>query len=145
MSTLRSGQNDSAEWGAHEHVSDAAKAHAQQLVHQVGSVDLAKHALDVMDEVIKNPADPLKSIDQTDRQMNFCHSLGFESRDELFGRSTATPSNDGKHWFESQLGDGSWVVWNEEDLQADRHFASHEEALTTVPHDDKLSGSSSLG
>jgi len=145
MSTMRTDRNNSTDWGAHEHVADSAKAHAQQLVEHVGSVDLAKQALDAVGETIQNPADPLKSVGQTDRQKNFCQSLGFASRDELILHSTPTASNDGKDWFETELSDGSWVVWNGDDLQADRHFASRDEALASVPHEDTLSGSSLLG
>lgn len=145
MSTLRKNRKDDSEWGDHEHVSESVKADAQRLVEQVGSVDLAKQAVDSVGQVSANPADPLKSLEKSDRQQNFFHSLGFESRDELFQRSASTPSNDGKHWYETELNDGSWVVWNDEQLQADRHFASRDEALASVPHDDTLTGSSLLG
>ena len=145
MSTLRSDRTNSADWGDHEHVADSAKAQAQQLVEQVGSVDLAKQALDAVGELMQNSADPLKSVEQTDRQKNFCQALGFESCEELVQHSSPTASNDGKDWFETELSDGSWIVWNQHDLQADRHFASRDEALASVPHEDKLSGSSLLG
>ncbi len=145
MSTLRSDHDKASDWGIHEHVTDSAKSHAQQLVEEVGSVDLAKHAVDVAGEAGKNSVEPVETIDESDRQRNFCHSLGFESFKELKRRSTSASSNDGKDWFETELNDHSWVVWNEDALQADRHFASREEALASVPHDDELTGSSLLG
>jgi len=78
-------------------------------------------------------------------EVQLATSLGFDTFVALKERSAPIAANDGKHWFKTPIHDGSWAVWNEESLGADRHFATEQEALATVPHDDPLTGSSLLG
>jgi hypothetical protein len=130
---------ESNDWQHHEHIADSAKAHAQQLVDELGSVDLAKHAIETVGEV------PKTDSSQPERQTQLCQALNFENIEDLRAHSSPVESNDGKHWFTTELADHSWTVWRDEEFRTDRHFATRAEALASVPHDEGCSGSSLLG
>jgi hypothetical protein len=118
---------------------EMVKEHAERLVRELGSVDLAKQAVAAV-------ADTIGDLPQTEHQAAFAKANGFGTFAELQKASTAVPSNDGAHWYIVQPSSGSWVVWNEQGLQGEnRQFASREEALASVPHNDDFTGTSLLG
>ena len=59
---------------------------------------------------------------------------GFATFEELQQASTEAPSNDGHRWFLTQLKDNAWIDWVEKELDVERHYATREEALASVPH-----------
>ncbi len=100
---------------------------------------LARHAIEAAG------AEPTTDSNLSERQQQLCQSLGFRDMHDLMEHSTPIESNDGKQWFTTELADDRWVVWREEEYRVDRHFASREEALANVPHNDDFTGSSLLG
>lgn len=138
QSQTKCDSHSAAEWPSHEHVSETAKVQAQRLVEELGSVGLAKHAVEAVGEVIS-------AIPAEDRQKTFSQSLGFSSFEEVNQASAEVPANDGNHWFLTSLPDSTFAVWNDHALQADRHYSDREEALASVPHADELSGTRLLG
>ena len=122
----------------HEHVAESAKAQAQALVEEVGSVGLAKQAVEALGEAVVN----LASNENLNAPLH--ESLGFASREELDHASTPIESNDGKDWFLTALPQDAWAVWNAQHPKTDRHFNNRDEAIASIPRVDQLSGSSTL-
>jgi hypothetical protein len=91
---------------------------AHKLIHDTGSPDAAKSAVDVV-------ADRDASDFQED---HFAHRWGFASRGELRDASTALAPADGRPWWATRLKTGRWIVWNKENLAARETFASLNEA-----------------
>ena len=122
-----------------DHVSGDVAAQAQRLLNEVGSVELAKQAVDV----VGNSATP--SDDELEHKNLFALALNFESYEQLAAASEPVASNDGLPWRLTPLANDTWAVWNDSQLHLDRHYASREEALANVPHDARFSGSCLLG
>jgi hypothetical protein len=129
---------DTEDWHLHEHVADSAKVRAQALVDQVGSVDLAKQAVEAVGRAVVHLASDTSSGDTLDQ------ILGFACREELERASSPIESNDGKTWFLTQLPDCAWAVWNTQQRLSERQFNSREEAIASIPREDPLTGSSML-
>ena len=129
------------QWTNHEHVSDRGAGKAQELVREMGSQELAKQAIDAADD--SRPDDGIQPHDEM--RAAFARALGFPSFEELLTASKEIESNDGMHWYLTPLPDQHWAAWNEVQLHLDRHYASKEEALASVPHEANFSGSSLLG
>jgi hypothetical protein len=129
---------DTKDWHIHEHVADSAKAQAQALVEHVGSVDLAKQAVEAVGKAVVHLAGDASSGDALEQ------SLGFASREELERASAPIDSNDGKTWFLTQLSEGAWAVWNTQQQLSERQFNSRDEAIASIPREDPLTGSSML-
>jgi hypothetical protein len=123
-------------------VPEAAKAHAERLVEQLGSVELAKHAVDLAKQAVDAVAEQAGA---TSTETVLHKSLRFASHGELVAASSRLESNDGKTWFITQLPDESWIAWNETDYKSDRHFTTAEEARASVPHEAEFTGTSLLG
>lgn len=127
-----------SEWHGHEHVAETAKLQAQKLVDELGSVALAKHAVEAVGEA-------MNTITTERREEALAKALGFASVSSLMDASEPVTSNDGHHWQLTRISDTAWAVWNDFAFQAERQFSDRDEALATVPHDDTLSGTSLLG
>jgi hypothetical protein len=91
---------------------------AHKLIHDTGSPDAAKSAVDVA-------ADRDGSDFQED---HFARRWGFASRAELRDASTAMMTKDDQPWWATQLKTGRWIVWNKDNLAARETFAALEEA-----------------
>ncbi len=127
------------DWQVHEHVAETAKAKAQELVETVGSVGLAKQAVEAVGEAVD-------TIAREEKSNGLLHeTLGFASREELERASTAVESSDGKNWFLTELPESAWAVWNTQELRVERHFTNREEALKSVPKPEPLTGTAMLG
>ncbi len=123
-------------------VPQAAVAHAERLVEELGSVELAKHAVDLAKqavEAVANQGEPNATETELDQL------LGYATHQALLDASSPIESGDGKKWYLTHLSDDSWVAWNEVDCKADRHFVTVEEARASVPHVAGFTGSSTLG
>ncbi len=127
------------DWQVHEHVAESAKSTAQALVEEVGSVGLAKQAVEAVGAAISN-----LQTDET-RKDTLHESLGFISREDLDRASTPVESTDGQNWFLTELSPHAWVAWNVQQPQIDRHFYNREGALASIPRDVTLCGSTLLG
>jgi hypothetical protein len=123
-------------------VPEAAKVHAERLVEELGSVELAKHAVDLARQAVDAVAEQAGATSVE----NVLHkSLGFTTQQELRDASTPLESNDGKTWYITHLADDSWIAWNETDYKSDRHYVTVEEARASVPHEAGFTGTSLLG
>jgi hypothetical protein len=125
-------------WHVHEHVADSAKVQAQALVEQVGSVALAKQAIEAVGEAVVHLASDKNS------GVALEEFLGFASREELESASSPIDSNDGKSWFLTELRGGAWTVWNTLQQLSARQFQSRDEAVASIPRENPLSGSAML-
>jgi hypothetical protein len=116
-------------WTQHEHVSPPLQAHAQQLVDEAGSPELARQAVNAAEH---HPPARASSQDE------FARRWGFRSYLELFEGSTLVRSAGGKSWRVTSVSGGGWIAWNETDLTAERTFATREEAVSQVPSQDAV-------
>ena len=114
----------------------------ERLVEELGSVELAKHAVDLAKQAVAAVAEQASST-SSETLLHRC--LGYATQQKLRDASSPVESNDGKGWFLVQLPDESWVVWNEVDYKADRHYLTDEEARASVPHEAEFTGTSLLG
>jgi hypothetical protein len=104
-------------------VPNEVELQAQRLVHRVGSVEGAK-------EVIDTAARKEEVGDF--RQDAFAMRFGFASRRELLAASKPLFDCDRSSWWATELKNGQWIVWGDEDLSAKQLFASLEEAEQAV-------------
>lgn len=123
FATGQAAQSDS-EWKEHEHVTPPLKAHAEQLVSEAGSPELAKHAVDSVAAASPQPA--------ADKDA-FARRAGFTSYLDLFEASTRAGSINGKNWFVTALPGRGWIIWNDVELVASDRFNSLEEARRHLP------------
>ena len=136
-----SAPHSSTEQKANEQVTTSVATQAQRLVDELGSADLAKHAVEAVGAAISRNTDgPGNEVEGA-----FAKAMGFPSFSKLLAASQQVESNDGVDWRLTSLPDGTWAAWNSMQLHLDRHYASREEALANVPHDAEFSGSSTLG
>ncbi len=123
-------------------VPEAARAHAERLVEELGSVELAKHAVDLAKQAVEAVAGQGGT---TCGEAALHQTFGFATHQDLLAASSPLESNDGQKWFITQLADDSWVAWNEIDRKCDRHYVTADEARASVPHEAGFTGTSLLG
>lgn len=128
-------------WREHEHTADRSAGKAKELIQETGSAELAKHAIEAAADA--QPDEGIESHKET--RSAFSRAMGFHSFEELLHASQQIESNDGMQWYLTALPDQHWAAWNEIQLHLDRHYATKEEAMASVPHDARFSGSSLLG
>ena len=97
--------------------------HAQSLIHQAGSPELAKQAVDgaVERETIPDF-----------REDSFAQRFGFLSRLELLAASTPLTAADGTPWWTTAIQDHRWIVWNQQDMSAAQTYATLQEARNSI-------------
>ena len=96
---------------------------AQRLVHSAGSAEDAKKAIDAA--IGKEGVGDF-------RQDSFALRFGFSSRRELLAASKPLFDCETSNWWATELKNGRWVVWGNEDLSAQNTFASLAEARKAV-------------
>lgn len=111
------------EWEEHEHVTPPLKSHAEELVREAGSHELAKHAVDS----VKPAVGPSSDKDA------FARKSGFTSYLDLFEASTPAGTLEGRNWFLTALPGSGWIAWNDAELTANGPFNSPEEARRHLP------------
>ena len=126
-----------SDWPAHEHVAETAKLQAQKLVDELGSVALAKQAVEAVGEAVTNV--------NHQRHEALARALGFDSAASMMRASEPVPSNDGHQWYLTPVSESSWAVWSDFTYLSERQFSDRNEALASVPHEDMFSGTSLLG
>ena len=96
------------------------EAEAQRLLHDAGSPQLAKHAIDT--------AARRETIPDF-RQDTLAQKLGFKSREEMLSASKPITATDGTVWWATHSPkDDRWSLWNEDIIDTDNTFGSLEEA-----------------
>ena len=96
---------------------------AQVLLHQAGSLELAKKAVEA--------AAHRESIPDF-REDLFGQRFGFASRPELLAASTPLIAADGTQWWTTAIEGNHWIVWNQEDMSATESYATLQEARQSI-------------
>src|SRR5439155_557306 len=96
---------------------------AQKLIHETGSVDAAKIAVELAAERENAP---------DFQEDHFAQRWGFTSRAQLRGSSKPVADSDGNTWWATELPSNRWVVWNKDDMSAEQMFDSLEEARQSL-------------
>jgi hypothetical protein len=91
---------------------------AAKLLHEAGSCDAAKTAVDVAAERENVP---------DFQEDHFAMRWGFASRADLRHASKPLFSHDGITTWATELPSGRWICWSKEDMSAAEMFASLEE------------------
>lgn len=100
-----------------------AAMQAQVLIHQAGSAELAKEAVD--------GAAARESVPDF-REDSFAQRFGFATRIELLEASTPLISADGTPWWATAIADNRWIVWNQNNMTAAKTFATLQEARSSI-------------
>ena len=104
-------------------LSKDVELQAQRLIHEAGSTDAAKTAVDVAAEREHAP---------DFQEDHLAQRWGFASRADMRAASKPISGDDGNTWWATQLANGRWIVWNKEDVKATTTFASLEEARSAM-------------
>jgi hypothetical protein len=100
------------------------EAEAQKLLHEAGSPQLAKHAIDT--------AARRETIPDF-REDTLAQNFGFKSREEMLSASKPITAPDGTAWWATRCPkDDRWSLWNEDFIDADNTYGSLEEARRHV-------------
>jgi len=100
-------------------LSEGVELQAQKLIHETGSTDAAKTAVDVAAERERVP---------DFQEDHLAQRWGFASRSEMRAASKPISGDDGNTWWATRLANSRWIVWNKEDVKATTTFESLEEA-----------------
>jgi len=104
-------------------IPEGVEMQAQMLIHQAGSIELAKNAVDGAAERETIP---------DFREDTFAQRFGFASRPALLAASTPLTAADGTPWWTTAIADNGWVVWNQHDMSASKTYSSLQEARNSV-------------
>ena len=104
-------------------VPDGVDLQAQRLVHNAGSVEDAKKAIDA--------AASKESLGDF-RQDTFAMRFGFALRRDLLAASKPLFDSQTSNWWATKLKNGRWIVWGDDDLSATHTFESLSEARKAV-------------
>ena len=96
---------------------------AQILIHQAGSLELAKNAVQGAAEREAIP---------DFREDLFAQRFGFTSRRDLLAASTPLIAADGASWWTTTVADNRWIVWNQNDMTASNTYATLQEARRSI-------------
>ena len=99
-------------------VPPQVEVQATKLLHEAGSCDAAKTAVEVVAERENEP---------DFQEDHFALRWGFASRAELRRASKPLPSDDGTPLWATELPNGRWIYWSKEDMSAAESFSSFEE------------------
>jgi len=104
-------------------IPEGVEMQAQILIHQAGSTELAKNAVDGAAERETIP---------DFREDTFAQRFGFASRPELLAASTPLTAADGTPWWTTAIDDKGWIVWNQHDMSAAKTYSTLQEARDSV-------------
>jgi hypothetical protein len=100
---------------------------AQRLIHKAGTADGAKSVIDAV----------AKRESASDfREDAFAVRWGFSSRAALMAASQPLFASEQSNWWTTQIPDGRWIVWSQDDLSARTAFPSLEAAREAVGDGD---------
>jgi len=99
------------------------EAQAQKLLHEAGSPDLAKSAVDSAAE---------RETEPCFREDMLAQQWGFSSRKEMLDASKPLTDGKGVGWWATAVQDGHWIVWNDSDMSVKEIFISLEAAQTAL-------------
>jgi len=119
----RGAQREGSAWVDHEHVTPTSQLHAERLLQEVGSPELAKLAIDQA----KAGGETTVADDS-----QLAQRLGYVSFLELFESSKPIPTADGSQWCIAPRSSGTWVAWERQSRFVSRDFESLEAATDFV-------------
>jgi len=96
-------------------LSEVVEVQAQKLIHEAGSPNAAKQAVDVAADREQVP---------DFQEDHFALRWGFASRAAMRASSKPLTDADGNDWWATKLTNGRWVIWNKEHLAANESFES---------------------
>lgn len=128
-SAMGGGEPNAASWQEHEFLPAQLELDALRLLADAGTPELAKYAIDSVDE---------QQRDQFRAEV--AQALGFRSYAELLAASAAVDTNDDRPWYVTLLADGQWVAWNCTDIRVDRKHSTREAALAHVENGARSNG-----
>ena len=104
-------------------IPEGIERQAQTLIHQAGSAELAKDAVDgaARRELIPDFREDLLG-----------QRFGFASRPELLAASTLLTAADGTPWWTTAISGNRWIVWNQQDMSASKTYATLQEARSSI-------------
>src|SRR5262249_18302751 len=109
--------------GVNASVPVGIELQAQRLIHHVGTADDAKKVIDaVADRETKSDF----------REDAFATRWGFSSRAALMAASMPLFDSEQSTWWATQVPDGRWIVWSQDDLSAKTTFPSLDAARIAV-------------
>ena len=126
------------EWHEQEQTAEPTNVQAESLLEQAGSAEMAKQAIDTVaarnqQGAKADPRDPARSTDSLEKQKSrLAEELGYASYLEMFEASTPVPTQDGKAWCVTSDQQGSWVAWNDQELNVHHRAATKAEVVTAV-------------
>jgi len=109
--------------GRQPSVPDGIELQAQRLIHKAGSVDAAKKAID--------SALQRESAGEF-REDAFALRWGFKSRAHMYASSQPLFADESSSWWATELANGRWIAWGQDDLSANDTFGSLDEARKAV-------------
>lgn len=131
-SSLTLDEQAKTEWRNHEHVSDDLVIQARRLLQAAGSLDHARHVLDMAaDEEFEPPPGTAFPVSLA-RHEEFARECGYATYAEMSHFAEPIGDAQDKDWYLTPIHQGRWVVWNDCDCRADRVFASYEEASQSL-------------
>ena len=104
---------------------------AQQLIESAGSADLAKHAI----EVVEQQAAGARSSEvesPPELQTKLARALGYTSYLDLVESSKQAGAEGEQHWLVTAVSDGSWALWNDTEFEIKHYFDSQQAALAAA-------------
>jgi hypothetical protein len=104
-------------------IPQGVEKQAQILIHQAGSLALAKNAVEGAAEREAIP---------DFREDLFAQRFGFASRLDLLAASTPLIAADGASWWTTTVADNRWIVWNQNDMSASNTYATLQEARRSI-------------
>ena len=96
-------------------VPPQVEVQAQRLLHEAGSCEAAKTAVDVAAE---------RETEPDFQEDHFALRWGFSSRADLRQASKPLSQHDGSILWATELPSGRWICWSKEDMSASESFAS---------------------
>jgi hypothetical protein len=99
-------------------VSEKVEVQAQKLIHEAGSCDAAKTAVDVAAERENAP---------DFQEDHFALRWGFASRADLRSASKPLSESDSVICWATELPNGRWIQWSKEDMSAAESYSSFDE------------------
>lgn len=104
-----------------EKATPEQREEARRLLEQAGAPDLARQATGES----RQP-----QPETTQRREDFARSWGFTSYLEMFEASKPVSTEGERDWLVTNAGPEKWILWNDEDLQADATYTTLEEAMS---------------
>jgi hypothetical protein len=129
--TPQSSEPLTPDWLNHEHIAELTHGQAQQLIESAGSADLAKHAIEIVDQ---QAADARSSEVESppEAQTKLARRLGYTSYLDLVESSKQAGADGDRHWLVTAVAGGNWALWNDADLSVERQFESQQAALAAA-------------